>query len=500
MEKTSGPNGNLANGPDRNQGAISADGKKIYFSTRPSQPVSGNCTTTNKKRIMVREETPAGPEIKELIASECTRVAPVACSATNGDDVYQGASVDQKLVYFNTSRQLANTDLDGTATSCDNTNAVAGCDLYLYDENRPVGERLIQVSAGEASAATPGVGAAVRNSITAIAADGSHVYFVARTVLTTDPNPVGAVAQSAQNNLYVYSHSDDDLAFVGTLSSGDGGTGLGRLFGGESNWSNGAYAVPIKGGDEKGDSIGGDGHVLLFRSKAQLTAGDTDGASDLYRYDADAGELTHVSASGPGGSDDGPFDVLNPSGVGPGTDYADQGRWASEDGKSVVFTTVEALLAGDTNGAEDSYLWRDGQLFHLPGSARSSANAKGVRPVLSANGAVIGYHSIKALTASDGDSTEDVYVLRPGGGFPVAGKETCEGEACQGAPAPAPGDIGAISDSFVGAGNAKPGPARCPKGKRRAHRGGKTVCVKKRSKHKKQASRKRAGAKQGGQK
>lgn len=496
MEATFGPNLNLANGLNRNQGAISATGEKLYFSTRPSQPASGNCTDVNKKRIMVREETPAGPEIKELIASECTRVSPTACSATDGDDVYQGASVDQKLVYFNTSRQLADTDFDGTAASCDNVNAVIGCDLYLYDENKPLGEQLVQVSAGEAGAATPGVGASVRNSITAIAADGSHVYFVARTVLTTDPNPVGAVAQNNQDNLYVYSHSDDDLAFVGTLSSGDGG----NLFGGESNWSNGAYAVPIKGSDEKGNSIGGDGHILLFLSKAQLTAGDTDSARDLYRYDADAGELTHVSAAGPGGSDDGAFDVIkSPNVGGSGTDYADQGRWASEDGESVVFTTAEALLAGDANGVEDSYLWRDGQLFHLPGSAHSSTNAKQIQPVLSSDGAVIGYHSIKRLTASDVDSTEDVYVLRPGGGFPVFPKEICEGEACQGAPAPGPGEIGAITGSFSGAGRVPS--AGCPKGKRKVRRGGKVRCVKKKpAKHKKQASKKRAGAKQGGQK
>ncbi|HEX5762866.1 MAG TPA: hypothetical protein VFY04_07080 [Solirubrobacterales bacterium] len=570
---------NLLNG-DRNQGAISVDGSRVYLSTRPSQPATGNCVeAANRKRIMVREETPGGPAIEELVASECatipracpgeatgnitsgskivtnfsptspagsfapgmiltrigatgipanTKVAQVlspseleltaAATATaagatlranDGDDAYQGASVDQSKVYFTTSRQLLGTDLDGSsaassatagATSCNNNTAVSGCDLYLYDLDQPVGQRLTQVSLGEEGALTPGSGASVRNSITAISADGSHVYFVARTVLTDDANPAGNTAQPAQNNLYLYRHDEQDLSFVGVLATADGGTLLGSS--GSANWENGAYAVPISGTDSEGNEVGGDGHVLLFRSVAPLLPSDADSAGDLYRYDAEAGTLDHLSAAAPGGSDDGSAGVVVPSvDFAPGADYAIRGRWASDDGLSVAFTTTEALFPADTNGAEDSYLWRDGQLYHLPGATRFSDKAREIRPLVSADGSTIAYHTTKRLTFTDTDSAEDVYVLRPGAGTLPVPRSVCSGEACQGAPTPGPGQSGAITNSFAGAGSVPPeAKRRCPKGKRKVRRAGKARCVKRQSKHKRRAAQRRAGAKQGGSK
>jgi hypothetical protein len=480
---------------NRRQGAVSTAGDRVYFSTRPTQPASGNCNEANKKRIMVSEETPTGPKIEELFQPECDRVSP-SCTTTPGDDFYQGGSVDQSRVYFTSSRQLADADLDGGAASCSSAAAVSGCDLYLYDAARQAGERLVDVSAGEGSAATPGIGASVRNSITAISADGSHVYFVARTVLTTDPNPLGAVAQNAADNLYLYSYPDGDLSFVGGLAAADSAT----LFGGsEINWNNGAYAVPIV--DGAGSGVGGDGHILLLNTRAQLTADDSDGAGDLYRYNADAGTLVRVSRAAPGGADDGAFGMATASTGTYDTGYAEGGRWVSEDGSDVVFTSKDALFPGDTNGVEDSYLWREGQLYRLPGSSLGSSKAQPIRPILSHDGSTIGYHSTERLTRSDIDTVADVYVLRPGGGFRTPVIATCEGEACQGAPPAPPSEIGAITGSLASPGNltgqgSKP---RCSKDKRKLRRAGKVRCVKP-GKHKKHASKKRTGAKQGGQK
>jgi hypothetical protein len=494
-------NTNLVNGR-RNQGAISVDGTRAYLSTRPSQltnttpggPITGACSEVNKKRIMLRKEISGGVQIEELIDSECTRVSP-ACSSTDGDDVYQGASIDQKLVYFTTTRQLADADLDSNASPCSNSANVIGCDLYLYDESKPVGEQLIDVSAGESTATTPGEGAAVRNSITAISADGSHAYFVARTVLTTDPNPSGAVAQPNSNNLYLYDHDAEDLSFVGTLANGDAGS----LFGGNTGWENGAFAVPVGGTDPE---IGGDGHLLLFNTQAQLNPSDTDSVRDLYRYDAEGGSLELISKSALGGSDSGPFGTTTASygAESPGADYADGGRWTSEDASSVVFTTAEALFPGDTNGAEDAYLWREGQLYHLPGSSRASAGARSILPIVSRDGSTIAYQSTKRLTFTDIDTVEDVYVLRPGGGFRPSSEDICEGESCQGAPSTMSDEINANTASGGSSGNAVPASKKCPKGKRKVRRNGKVQCVKQVKHQKKHAKKKRTSAKQGGQK
>ncbi|HUC07438.1 MAG TPA: hypothetical protein VMR96_05055, partial [Solirubrobacterales bacterium] len=64
----------FANAYYLSQGAVSADGTRIYLTTRPTQPQSGPCNTANPKRILRRVETPAGPQFSEPILSECTRV------------------------------------------------------------------------------------------------------------------------------------------------------------------------------------------------------------------------------------------------------------------------------------------------------------------------------------------------------------------------------------------------------------------------------------------
>ena len=74
-----------------NQGAISSDGSRIYFTTRPAQPepsagedANGEfpvCVNSNPQRILKRTEAPSGDAtIEELVPG-----GPAA-----GDDLYQG--------------------------------------------------------------------------------------------------------------------------------------------------------------------------------------------------------------------------------------------------------------------------------------------------------------------------------------------------------------------------------------------------------------------------
>jgi hypothetical protein len=631
MESTSGLNLNLSNG-NRNQGAISADGTHVYFSTRPGQPAVGNCTEANKKRIMVRDETPSGAVITELLSSECTRVAP-ACSTADGDDAYQGASVDQSKVYFTTTRQLASSDLDGSVTgtgnttlnnksvtlvttatgtgtlasgqkavtgvatstgafalgqrisgegipaattiaklgngtlelsaaatasgakalsagpqpfsvgqsisgpniapgttitavsgqtitlsinatatgsasaltasgapSCDIAAAIAGCDLYLYDADAPPGEHLTQVSAGDNTNPTPGQGANLYNSITAISADGSRVYFAAQGKLTTDQNPGGATAIAGQPNLYSWDADTDETSFIGTLEANDGsGSGL---WGSNGTWNNGAYPVPTEGADPE---VGGDGHILLFKSNAPLTADDTDGSlRDVYRYEAEADQLVLISKPGPGASNGGNASPEFGISTAPGTDYAQIGRPISEDGQTVEITTTGGLLPADVNGVEDIYLWKEGQIYRVPGSAQAT-NTPSNKPALSGAGSTLAFHTVTQILPSDGDTALDVYVARIGGGFPITSPPTVcipgeEGSSdrCQGELAVQPVHI-APPPCSVQCENLPKSPP-CPKGKVRKH--GK--CVNKprhhKPKHKKKSQGKRAGTERGGKK
>jgi hypothetical protein len=470
------------------RGAISADASRVYFSTRPGQG-AGNCNETiNKRRVMKRLRTPAGPVITEVSASECTRVSP-PCDTTNGDDNFRSASQEGGLVFFTTTRQLTNSDLD-SGTACGAGGAgegSTGCDLYLYDASRPAGARLTQVSAGEPSDPTPGKGAEVRG-VPDISGDGSHAYFVAKGALTTTPNAQGASAQAGQPNLYLYErdavHPAGRTAFIATLSPSDTNT-WGDVLGGFGPDQNPAAAAPLLGADPGNPSLGGDGHVFVFRSNAALLPDDSDGGkSDLYRYDAPTGSLQRVSVAAPGGSDNGAFDVEFVKGGDetpfPQNLYFDRG--ISEDGDTIVFGTAEALDPADNDGAPTVYLWHDGNVTAIRGSA---SGAVGSSPSVSASGDVA-FASGKSLLGQDDDGAKDVYVLRAGGGYPQPVPPVpCQGEGCQEPFTSQPPSEGAGSESFVGPGNLARPPQKCKKGFARKH--GK--CVKKR--HPKKAAHKK---------
>jgi hypothetical protein len=429
----------------RSQGAVSADGARAFFSTRPGQADGPVCdSAANKLRIMRRVAAVDGPEIAPLFDSECDRVAP-ACDTTDGDDLYQGASVDGTKVYFTTTRQLTDSDLDTGSVSvgCSGSVVVAGCDLYLYDSERPVGNRLVQVSEGTSDSPTPGDGAGVFDGIAAVSGDGSHAYFVATGVLTNDTNPEGVTATAGQPNLYSFAyddaHPDGEIAFVGTAAAADGP--LRALWGASGTFKGSAYPVPATGADGNGVEVGGDGHVLVFQSRAPFTADDSDGGSlDVFRYDTEAGELERVSKAAPGGSDNAPVEValrgLFPSVV--GTDFAEYGRWVSEDADTVLLSTPESLVADDLNGVKDDYVWRAGEVYRLPGATDGNFVAW---PSMSHDGSTIAYVSRSPLLPQDGDQAADIYVARTDGGYLTDPETSCDPltEDCQGPGAPPAG-------------------------------------------------------------
>jgi hypothetical protein len=447
----------LGSGAGRIQGAISGDGSRIYFSTRPTQPWNEEtqegppCSLANPLRILERVETPAGPEISGLLPS-----AP-----PGGNDVYQGASLDGSKVFLVTPRNLAASDQDTSPEECSaEIGKSVGCDLYLYDADLPEGERLIQVSAGGAGDPDPGKGANVLGSIAALAPDGSHVYFTAQGVLTTDPNPAGATATAGQPNLYLYqrdaAHPSGRTAFIGTLAAGDQGElwAAGSLAGG-------SYPVPLLGSD------GGDGHVLFFLSDASLTAADADGGhTDVFRYDSDDPEASGLQcvSCAPGGPDSAPFDAsAGAKESAPSSNFAEQGRWASEDGQTVAFATAEPLVETDEDEATNPYIWRNAQLAWLPGSVKTFQQL----PALSPGGEQVGFTTTAPLLPQDGDTARDVYVVRVAGGFPNPDPEIfcdplVEG-SCQGPPTSPPGGPGPASNSFAGPGNVQQKP-KCRKG------------------------------------
>jgi len=427
---------------------IAVNGQSLTLSAAATTTETGVSISApaNPIRILTREEVAGGIEISEAIATECARISP-PCSPADGDDYFEGASSDGSKIYFTTTRQLADSDTD-TGSQCSSASGAEGCDLYLYDAAKPVGNRLTQVSTGEATAShpVPGSGAGVLKSIPAVSGDGSHVYFVAAGSLTTEPNAAGALPVAGQPNLYVYEPADDRTAFIGTLVPADGGVsylGLDSSTGGVST------ALPRKG----------DGHILVIQSNAPLTNDDGDGIhTDIFRYDSDGGNLLRVSKAAPGGTDNGAFDA-----------FASALRWASEDGTSIVFTSTEPLAPADIDGEENPFLWRldngNEELTHLPGTGVPGANRGTIQPAVSLDGSEVAFVSSRALLPADGDTAADVYVARVGGGFlSPAAAPVCLGEACLSPPLPAPAQPAPGSSTISSSGNVV---MRCSAQKRR---------------------------------
>jgi WD40 repeat protein len=444
------------------QGAISPDGERIYFSTRPAQKwdeetLEGSpCDIANGLRVLKRTGTTGEVEITEIAPGGGGPAAP-------GDDLFQAASADGTRVYFLTPRKLTGADTDsGTGPCSANLGASKGCDLYLYDENRAEGDRIVMVSDGIEEAN-------VLNSTTAIAGDGSRAYFVAQGVLTADLNPEGDPAQANEPNLYVYNAETNSTAFIATLSPGDA-AGMWDVKG---NGFGEAMAVPVHGG---GPEDGGDGHIFAFASKAEIDGEDDGGLRDVFRYDAVADEIERISKVA-GGTGETPSDAaVNPAWFKErGFNLGEATRWVSEDGELIGFATKEALIAGDTDEATNPYFWEAETL----GAAFAPLFEKGGEtrpPAIAPEGDQVAFSTAAPLLGIDTDTVEDVYVGRPNGGFPEPSPSSVcqpliEG-SCQGAPAPGPGPV---PPSASGP-NVKP-PQKKPCRKGKVRRSGK--CVKK---------------------
>jgi hypothetical protein len=459
-----------------NQGAVSPDGDRIFFSTRPAQPWDPEegeeppCDTDHGLRILERVATPEGPAITEIAPGGGGPGAP-------GDDLFQGASVDGTRVYFTSPRKLTPSDVDASSEPCAaELGASKGCDLYLYDGTRPEGDRIVQVSAGEGPEP-----ADVLSSIPAVSGDGSRAYFVAQGVLTSDANPEGATAILGQPNLYAYELEGNVNSFITTLVPGD----QSAMWGSKGTYFNDASAVP-RHGPEK--DTGGDGHVFAFASKAPVTPQAEDGPelekeddndeglADVFRYDAIADTLELVSVpleEGDSEPEEPPeHDVMVNPAVAEVVEYnfGEATRWVSEDGQIIAFATAERLVSADADAAVNPYVWSSGQLGRVPASITEP-------PAVSPVGGQIAFSTPATLLPRDIDTAQDVYVARPNGGFPepavpVPCKPLEEG-SCQGPLPSAPPGVSSATTAPT-TGNVKPA-IKCKKGK--VKRKGK--CVKK---------------------
>jgi hypothetical protein len=231
---------------------------------------------------------------------------------------FVGASNDGARAFFTSDQQLTD-------------DASAEGNLYEYHAQDCGGEgHLIDVSAGDTSGHGPRV-----QGVVAISADGSHVYFVANGVLTAAANAQGATAQDGANNLYVFEHGECQpggrIAFVAQLTGAD-----------SAQWGKNELKNPA--------NVTPDGRFLVFESSGDLTSDTTrtDGAQQIFRYDAQTGQLIRISVGERGFNDDGNAGSGNAAivpaykgAIGAGPSRSDPTM--SHDGSHVFFTSPIGL-------------------------------------------------------------------------------------------------------------------------------------------------------------
>lgn len=419
---------------------VSADGSRVLWTYAP-----GGTT-----RLLVR-----------INGSETVQVdAKAGGPGQSGNGVFQAASANGSRVFFTDDSKLV-------------SGASPGTDLYRFDLP---GKSLQDL--------TPGSEASNVEGVLGTSHDGSHVYFVARGVLTGgEENANGEKATLNEENLYLYQEGEG-LRFIAILSPED-----------SSSWDSAPRGLTSR--------VSADGrHLTFLSSRTQELAGydnriaegshcKLDGELKLangplcpqvFLYGADTGDLACVSCNPSGSRPVGP--AVLPTWSNP----FEGPRYLSEDGSRLAFDSYDRLLLGDENGKRDTYE------FEVAGAGSCTAGAPTFNSTVggclflissgrsdddsflldaSSDGRDVFFGTRERLTGWDENENYDAYDARVGGGFaeptqppaPCAELGSCRPPASS---PPAPASPG--TSNFSGPGNPKPAKAKKKKHKKKSKR------------------------------
>jgi hypothetical protein len=404
--------------------AISADGSKVFFES-PAPGADEVELTTYRGRethVYMRKEGEVTVQLDRREAPETEE--------EEKDDIagarYVGAAEDGSRVFFLSDEGLAGDEFKDT-------------ELYVYDTED---EKLTPISVAPEGA--PAVAGAV-DGVSAIANDGSRIYYVAKGKLANNDNAAGQSAAEGEPNLYVYDTLSARNTFVAQLGleeveAGEAGSGhAGRLI---SYLDVERPAVPTPDGD-----------VLVFVSRADLTGEDLDETAQVYRYDATSEKLICLSC-GPAATASASLGIEadSPGGAIGGGSYDPAGQSApmSVTGERIFFETESALVPEDQNSGSppmafsfgeaaqevpsdvDVYEWENGHVYLISSGQPGLTRLQGVTP----SGDDVFFTSSVSIAGGAEAGSMSLYDARVGGGFPPVqngGSASCESiSACQG--------------------------------------------------------------------
>jgi hypothetical protein len=298
-----------------------------------------------------------------------------------------------------------------------------------------------------------------------VSGDGSHVYFVSKAQLD------GGEGSAGQPNLYLWNGGSSE--YIRTVATSDLERTSGELngFPALTHWTGWVTNRPQnfaeQGPGNDSSRITPDGSVLVFESKAQLTAYDNASHTEIYRYDDKDNSLLCVSCNPriePASSDarlqelsaaNAPTIIHN----------------VTDDGDQVFFESEEALVEADIDGVNDVYQWKreEGSAsLSLISSGQSGAYLKpegqpfpppNLLLSVTPDGEDVTFLSEDALVpgAPEGGAMQ-IYDARVNGGFPApAQPPVCLKEDCwPTSTGVAPSLAGPASEATQGVGNVKP--------------------------------------------
>ena len=476
---------------------ISPGGEHVIFATETNNGATAKqlepCGPPTGKNA-IYDRIPGGP-------TRCVSLLPGDITPADGAD-YLGATPDGRAIVFAAAGIFVRLDNTRTIQISGNGSVFGGISadgdraFYLEGGNVFACDLGSAGCAGEEAHQPIPVGSGGGSTLVNVSADGSHAYFISKAALTGgEENEAGAKAKAGAENLYVWDGSN--VSFVALLDpidvSGEGGIGglglwVSRVLGPNPGLSGGPADDPSR--------TTPDGTAIVFESRANLTGYDSGKHREIYRYDAGAEvgrRLACLSCNPTGLAATSDARLESP---GPGSPISESLppvnavshiANVSVDGKRVFFQSADRLVAADLDGKVDVYEWEAegaGNCLREAGCISLISSGKGTEDnylyAMTPDGHDVFFLGGDTLVPQDPSKTQSIYDARVEGGFPTpsAPAGECLGEACQPA-VRAPDDSTPGSSSFEGPGN--PGlksRKRCPDGKRKVRRAGKTLCVK----------------------
>ena len=261
------------------------------------------------------------------------------------------------------------------AFASDHSNLVSGdtsgSDVFVHDRQTAQTTRVSLTNGGAQGSGGTGGGGAFEPSISA---DGRYVTF---SSLYTN------LVTGDTNNRWDIFVRDRQAATTTRVSVATGGAqGTGGTFGSVQS------------------EISGDGRYVVFGSDIpNLVVGDTNGVSDIFLHDRDAGQTTRVSL-GAGGEQ---------------TVGESYGPTISADGRFIAYTSLASnIVAGDTNGKRDVFVFdrttSQTTLVSLT-SGNTLSNNESFTPSLSYDGRYVAFGSYGSnLVPGDTNNRIDIFV------------------------------------------------------------------------------------------